>query len=466
VWRSPGALVLGERSEPSSYPSGVAVVARDAGSDIAVQVMGRWPALDLSYDVGVTGRAMIEKSPPGVAPAKFRAFTRFMIPQLDPAGGAVSHLRVTILPKTEPRGRNVTAMIDDRRYWRAEITQLGAAQAVDLFPTDEDDQLSAIASNSYVLVAENGSSTQTRVQNTQLAFVAPPPTAGFITVIAAIADVPPDRAQLVGRALRALDAPIESSVDAIVLGASSDEVLRSIPPSLVVPVARAKPEALLRRALAASNHEHPIVAFTDRPREIARAAAALTFKHPLHVVDVTGPAPRGWRRVLGKQLAEAKIVEGTGGIWIELADTGAPPESLWDHLVAPRFLDDITLTLNGAPFRAADYLAAAFETPGQPSRATPPPTVALGSEILAMLVSVGPRPGASKDKDRWELTGLSWNHRLHFRADVTEGYVAVRNLRGSPALAALPAPYRSAMETYLSQLHDVLPGTPQAYVAP
>ena len=92
--------------------------------------------------------------------------------------------------------------------------------------------------------------------------------------------------------------------------------------------------------------------------------------------------------------------------------------------------------------------------------------MALGSEILAMLVSVGPRPGASKAKDRSELTGLSWNQRLHFQANVTEGYVAVRSLRGSPALAALSAPYRSAMETYLSQLHDVLPGTPQAYVAP
>jgi hypothetical protein len=82
-----------------------------------------------------------------------------------------------------------------------------------------------------------------------------------------------------------------------------------------------------------------------------------------------------------------------------------------------------------------------------------------------MLVSVGPGLRGRKP-ERWEISGLTWNRRVRFRATTTEGYTAVRNLRLSPALVALPAPYRVAMEAHLSQLKDVLPGAPQAYVAP
>jgi hypothetical protein len=388
-----------------------------------------------------------------------------MIPRLDPADGTVSHLRVTIAAKMERRGRK-RVIVDPRHYWRTEITQLGGAgQAVDLFTTDTDDRLSAAISNSHVLVADGGPATQRRVQTTQLAFVAPPPTVDSINVVTAVVDVPADRVDLVGRALRALDEPIESSVVRLVVGAAPDQAFDALPAPLVVPPARADPAALLKRALAATE-QHTMVVFTDRPAEIARAAANLAFKRPLHVVHVTGPAPRGWSRVLGKQRPDARAVERTGGIWIELSTSGAPLDTLWGHLIAPRFLDDVELTLNGAPFRPDGYRATAFETPGQAWSKSPPSSIALGSDFLGMLVSDGSSPGTSRP-EHWEVTGLAWNKRLRFSTDATEpGYVAVRNLRVSPALGALPAPYRSAMEAELSQINDVLPGRPQAYVAP
>lgn len=137
--------------------------------------------------------------------------------------------------------------------------------------------------------------------------------------------------------------------------------------------------------------------FTDRPLEIARAAVGLTLNHPLRIIHMAGPSPRGWS--------------------------------------------------------------------GQPSQSTPPNVVALGSRILATLVSVGPRTAAPKT-ETWEVTGLAWNKRLRFSAVARGGYVAIRNLRTSPALKALPADHRSALEAYLSQLNDVRPGVPQAYVVP
>ena len=82
-----------------------------------------------------------------------------------------------------------------------------------------------------------------------------------------------------------------------------------------------------------------------------------------------------------------------------------------------------------------------------------------------MLVSTGPSPGTST-VERWEISGLAWNKRLRFSATATVGYLAIRNLRVSAALKSLPAPYRTAVEAYLSELGDVRSGVHTAYVVP
>ena len=466
VSQLPGPYMLGDRGSPVQYPSGVAVVAREADGDIAVGVMGDKPIIEVSYDIGVMGRAMTERSLPDSRRPPIRSFTRFEIPQLAASDGSSSRLKFDIQPKVKWTGPRRSVMVDPRTYWRAEVTQIGGpTQAVDLTPNDDADRLSATLSNSHILVGEGGSSRQQRVQTTQLSFVLPPPTIDDIAVVGAIVDVAPDRAAVVERALRALDAPRASAVIPIVLGASPDDVLRQVPASLVVPATRAAPGALLQRARAASDNERAMLVFTDRPLEMARAAAAAPFSRHLHIIHVAHPSPRGWWRVLGLQNPEAAAIERRGGIWIELVDTGLALDSLWEHLIWPRFLDDIRLTLNGAPFQPGPYLSTAFEAPGQPPRPTPPGLAPLGTGFWAMLVSTGPSPGTST-VERWEISGLAWNKRLRFSATATVGYLAIRNLRVSAALKSLPAPYRTAVEAYLSELGDVRSGVHTAYVVP
>jgi len=195
----PGPAMLGDRMSPNCYPSAIAVVARDDAGDIAVQVSGEKPIVELIYDIGVTGVAMTERSLPGVVSPKFRNFTRFEVPQLDAADTASSSLRVTILPKTEHPRPRLSVTVDGRAYWSAEVTRTGGpTQAVDIFPSgSEEDRLSATVSNSYVLIPEQGKSTQRRVQTTQLSFVLPPPTIDRIIVVGAVVDVAPDRAEVV-----------------------------------------------------------------------------------------------------------------------------------------------------------------------------------------------------------------------------------------------------------------------------
>jgi hypothetical protein len=460
-------------TNPSLYPSGVAVVVREAGDDYAIKVVGKRPVVAVTYSFVVTGRGLVERSVPGLPTASIRSFLRFEVPGLNLEDGAQARLKVVVLPKVvslpltkRERAQGVmgsTKMLDDRHYWSTSVVKLpDGRQAVDVVPVGDDGSFEA--HHHHLGVWDGPAEIKRPLYVTSLGVTFPPPKAAEYGFVDVAVDVAPARQAWMQTTLASLDnAHGVSLVSAYLAGAPPVKIDNYRPP-LVLPRGRGRVEDLLRLVVK-EGRSGPLVLFTDRPAVYAHLLARLQARQgtPVHLVDVRAENATAWRRILGRTSPAAAAIEATGGIWIELG-SGEPLNSLWEHLVWPRWIDDLKLTVDGVPFALDGYLASAFTSSGAPTSVlrSLPTALPLGHSVSAVLIQGRP----DKIPTRWELSGLVWAKPVTWYATLGDSYLPERLLRVSGALEQLAPSLRLPVQEYIAQWGEVLPGAPQAWIAP
>lgn len=450
-------------TNPILHPDSFAIVVRDASTSYTIEATGEKPVVVIRYSFGVTGRGFVERSVPGVPSATIKAFTRFELPDLDAGGGTQARLTTKVLAKAtvakDATGARAVNVLDERRHWKTSLVALpDGRQAVDVFSLEEG---SFDVERSVQLQVDTSAGRQ-KLEVTSLDIVMPPPKLDYDSIFVDVAiDASADRTAWIEQAVRMLDALPGVSLASIYLGGPKPVDIQDTAGPLELPSVRGSVEQLVRLALA-EPAGGPLLVFTDRPAEVARQLSRMRPGRVVHVIDIGARTPTGYRRVLGRTSPDAAAVERSGGILVELGTGGEPLESLWEHLATPRWIDDLTLTVDGAPFATDGALARVFNSSTLGSLRELPASAPLGTSFSSLLV----RPAPAVAPKRWELGGLVWAKRVTLRVDTADGYLPIRKLRDSGALHQLAPDMRAAVEKELAKLGDVFPDAPQAWVAP
>ena len=149
-------------------------------------------------------------------------------------------------------------------------------------------------------------------------------------------------------------------------------------------------------------------------------------------------------------------------MWIEVGGVGQALDSLWDHLVWPRWIEDLTLTVDDVPFDVSNYAASVFTSSNGAATRTLPSSLLLGTSVSAVLLQGRP----VKIPKRWQLAGLVWGKPIKWQSKLSDSDLPAFLLHAAGALEQLAPPLLVPVQKYLVEWGEILPEAPQAWTAP